>query len=203
MQRTSAYLPLADPIPRTRLSLDAQIGIYLVNSQVTVYAHDTGKAAIPVAAADGAALEIVQRHAKSGGKAVFFALERYGLKPIIPGVEESDANIVFLGGRVVAAAPAVAVDGYTYIYRVEGVYFYAFKVPVWVDSAAGLPVGSTTNDRTPPSQNTLPAALFVDPGTAWAKTAPGDTTAILTETAGDNLASSVGAIKVGQNVVVG
>lgn len=197
------YLPLASGPPTTRLTQDAQYGIYLTNSQVTVYAYNTGKTALPVAAADGTSAEIVQRHAKSGGKAVFFALERYGLMPLIPGVEESDSNIVFMGGHVAVSAPAITMDGYTYTYRVEGRYFYAFKVPVWVDTTTGLPMGSTTIDRTPPSQNVLPAALFVDPGAAWAKRAPGDDPALFTPNTGTVMGATVRVIKVGPNIIQG
>jgi hypothetical protein len=163
------------PVPASRFTLDCQVGKYLTDRKVTVYYHDSGNVAVPVAAADGAAQEIIKQKAACGYKVVSFVVERFGLMPLVPGMEVGDPNSVYLRGRLWVDAPAINLDGGSYIYHVEGFYVYALKNPVWVNTAPGVPIGAKVTDRTDPRQNVIPVQAFIDPsGIKGGYSAPGD-----------------------------
>lgn len=182
---------LTRPIPASRFTLDAQQGIYTLDRKVTRYWHLSGNLAIPVAAADGAAPEIIKQYSATGGKVVFFVVERVGLMPLVPGKEVGDSNQVYLRGEVWVDAPATGLDGSQYAYHVEGYYLYVFKKPVWVDGQ-GLPLSSKVTDRSDPKLNLLPAAAFIDlTSVKGAYAAPGDRVALAASLAPSRLPAGV------------
>ncbi len=147
------------PPSRTRQSGDYQLGVYARNSLITRYVQTSGKMAVAVQGVDGTPCEVLQVSAPYGAKIVKFDVIRFGLMPLVPGPEASDANVVYLTGEV-DVEEQTGLDGIRKWYRVSGWYLYAFLKPVF--TASGLPFGVKPIDRDNPPDMVLPPEAFVD-----------------------------------------
>jgi hypothetical protein len=61
---------------------------------------------------------------------VKWSAERVGATPQIPAPDNNNTNYVLLDHSITPIAPQVLPDGNTYVFRVEGEYFYGCKVPM-------------------------------------------------------------------------
>lgn len=141
-----------------RFTGDYQVGAYVADDVDVDFWHESGKLAVPIAAVSGNQ-EVIQWSAPFGGKVVTFEVVRFGLMPLVPGPESSDANVVYLRGRV-KLKTQISLNGSDYWYGVAGYYMYAFLAPVF--TASGLPFGVHVTDRTDPRDLVLPPDAFVD-----------------------------------------
>lgn len=164
-----------NPLPprKTRQSADYQVGLYVRNMVVTRTTYESGKLVVPVAGQSGTPCEVVQVSAPHGGRLVTFDIAKFGLQPLVPGIESSDPNVVHVRSQV-EQEEQVAEDGVRRWFHVWGWHLYAFLKSL-VPGTDPLPFGCHTTDRTDPADNVLPPEAFVDVrAPLLGKMAPGD-----------------------------
>jgi len=124
---------------------------------VARYVWDEGLLQIPPAAAPGpvespAACQIVRTSVPAGRVLVAWSAERLGATPLLPHPTAQPAvlggNWVFARSEIGLESRALQADGVTHLHRIQGVYHYLLRVPVWVP-LGGATKGSTPYDQSP------------------------------------------------------
>lgn len=115
-----------------------------------VYHRLVGKLGVPLAGEDedGNTQDIIQVAKPRSFKTVTFSVEREGLPPELPAVEE-DSNQQLLESVIIPYGPTVTGDARTRVYRVDGLYLYALRKPV-TEGVDEMPQGHIPALSSPP-----------------------------------------------------
>ncbi len=143
-----------------RYTQDYAIGAYVQDDEEVRYFHDAGLLPAAVQGPTATACEILSVCAPYGSLLVAYAVVRFGLAPLVPGIQKSDPNVIYLRGEV-KIAKQLDLGGENYWTTVTGWYLYALLKPLTFGTDA-LPLGVNVTDRTDPATALLDAAAFVD-----------------------------------------
>lgn len=107
----------------------------------------TGLKANPVTGPVGTPADVVRLHAPVGVKTITWVAERIGAQPVLPHPSTGDLNDVLTYYDIQPESPTLQPDGYTYAWRVRGIYIYDLKLPP--GDGDPIPVPTTAVITTP------------------------------------------------------